>query len=273
MLERFDWKFGVMLMVTVAGVVAGAAVPMWLYRAELFSKALVLTVKSSTEIQPQGVSAQDGLDVQVDGKRLEKPSFAVLELVNSGSRPILAADFEGPLKLTVTEPAIVVKARIVRAEPTSLVPRLAVAGGVVEIQPLLLNPNDTVQLSVVTANEVPKFRMQARIAGVSDVAVNEVPAGNVRGNSWYRKILGCALFVVYVVCFADFIYSGTRRGVYLWFELYAAVVACFGGLTLFGPAGAADAGWGWSYGYGLALACLVGLPISYLRQRIASLKG
>lgn len=48
MLFRIDWKFLLTLLVTVAS----AVVPVWLWQADLSSKALTLTIKSAANLQP-----------------------------------------------------------------------------------------------------------------------------------------------------------------------------------------------------------------------------
>ena len=80
MLERLDWKFFLTLIIAIASV----AVPVWLWQIDLSSKALTLTVKSIAELQTQGISDLDGVQVLVDGKPLASPFVSVLELSNSG---------------------------------------------------------------------------------------------------------------------------------------------------------------------------------------------
>jgi hypothetical protein len=152
MLKLFDWKFFLMLVFAIAGV----AVPVLLWQLELSSKALTLTIKSTAELQSQGVDALDGVQVLVDGKPLRAPFVSVLELSNSGSKPVVALDFEGPMRISLTAPSEVVKVQLVLAKPPSIEPALTIHEGVVLLQPLLLNPGDVFRFVLVTANGKPE---------------------------------------------------------------------------------------------------------------------
>jgi hypothetical protein len=59
MLDRLDWKFFIMLILTAGGLI----VPIWLWQYDLSSKALTLTIKSTAELQPQGVALSDGIEI------------------------------------------------------------------------------------------------------------------------------------------------------------------------------------------------------------------
>lgn len=160
MLNRFDWKFLLMAAIAIAGI----AIPVWIWQTDLNSKAITLTVKSFAELQPQGISELDGVQLIVDGRPLMLPFVSTLEISNSGSKPIVASDFEGPIRISSTLPSIVVRLRPTSSTPTSLVPALAVADGAVFLQPLRLNPGDVVSLTLITANGDPKFKIHGRIA-------------------------------------------------------------------------------------------------------------
>jgi hypothetical protein len=76
MLNRLDWKF----FLTLVFAISSAVVPVWLWQLDRSSKALTLTIKSTAELQPQGVAALDGVQVLVDGRPLRAPFVSVLEL-------------------------------------------------------------------------------------------------------------------------------------------------------------------------------------------------
>jgi hypothetical protein len=123
--NRYDWKFLLTLLLTLASVVG----PVWLWKADLSSKEIELSIKSVVEIQPQGVDQIKGVQLSVDGKSLSVPFVSSLELSNVGSKPILAADFEGPLGIDVANPAEVVKVQLGQNSPTSLVSRQLLSVG------------------------------------------------------------------------------------------------------------------------------------------------
>ena len=167
MLKKLDWKFGVMLLAAIAGV----AVPVWLWRADLSSRSLHFELVSQTPLQPIEPTTLPGLRLSVDGKDLEVPYLTVIKLTNDGARPIPSSDFEGELELRVKPPSSIARARITELEPQSLEPKLRVDEAAVRLSPLLLNPGDFITITVITAGSKPQFDPRARIAGIPDIPI------------------------------------------------------------------------------------------------------
>jgi hypothetical protein len=161
-----DPKYWLMLAVAVASLL----VPIWLWRADLASKSLDATIISVASLKPtlQGVSSST-IDVVIDGQAIIDPFVTVLELRNSGSRPILQSDFESPLQISLPDDVTLARAYVTLTEPRSIRPQVTPAKKSLSIAPLLLNPSDTVRLTIVTSGGKPEFSAQARIAGIDDV--------------------------------------------------------------------------------------------------------
>jgi len=188
-MPKFDWKYLLGLLVAVAGV--GVAV--W---PELKPHSLKLRVVSQTALQPQEMRAMTDLNLKitVDGVELKSPYLSVLELMNDGTKSIAAGDFESPLELRVEqnllrglfsftvpdkgrfkfgEPPAVVRAAVSGKSPPDLEPVLVSDAKVIKLKPLLLNPKDTITLSIITSGGLPDFKPRARIAGVSAIPVED----------------------------------------------------------------------------------------------------
>ena len=211
MLYRLDWKF----VLTIAITIAGVAVPVWIWQLDLSSKALTLTVKSFAELQPQGVAELDGVQVVVDGKPLLTPFVSVLEISNSGSKPVVASDFEGPIRVSASVPSLIAKVRQTSSTPTSLSPTLTLQDGAVMLQPLLLNPGDVVRFTLVTANGKPKYSARGRIAGVSEISVSDTSIGRETRHQWISKGLATLLLSLYIVNMTEFAFTALRRRTFL----------------------------------------------------------
>ncbi len=229
MLNRFDWKFILALLFTVASIV----VPIWLWQADLSSKALTLTIQSVVEIQPQGVGPLEGIQMFIDEKLLSTPSVSVLELSNTGSRPIVAADFEGPLKITVASPSEIRKVRFGSfRSTTSLEPKINLIEGVVFIQPLLLNPSDVIRLNLVTANARPEYSIHGRIAGVAEITINDAQSTHMLKRYWLKKAITILLLVIYIVNIMEFAYMGIQKRSFMPWALATGLVTGLGGILL-----------------------------------------
>lgn len=228
MLNRLDWKFLLTIIITIAGV----AVPVWLWQLDISSKALTLTVKSTADLQPQGIAELDGIQILVDGKPLSTPIVSVLELSNSGSRPVLASDFEGPIQISATLPASIAKAQQMPSTPPSLMPALALTEGVVLLQPVLLNPGDVVRFTLVTANGKPHFSARARIAGVSDVSVSDATIGRETRRYWLGRGVATLLLALYMVNTVESAFAVARHRRLKLFSFATGLITLSGALLI-----------------------------------------
>lgn len=161
----FDWKFWAMLAVTVAA----AAIPVWIWQVDLNSKALQVNVRSVSELV-KGVDSRLELKVSQGDSVLKNPVLSVIEIVNQGGRPILAAEFEGPLVIDLGRQVIVKTASLGKSQPGNLRPAFEIAGSSVSVKPLLINAGDRFEVSILHEG-LPIFSADARIAGVQQVSV------------------------------------------------------------------------------------------------------
>lgn len=225
---RFDWKFFLTLAITIASV----AVPVWLWQIDLKSKALSLTVKSTAELQPKGIDSLDGIQLSMDGKALESPYVSVLEFSNSGSRPIVTTDFEGPIRISTEGTSRLVKVRTTSSNPPSLEPALSLAEGVVLLQPLLLNPGDTVRITAVAAGAKPAFTARARVVGVTEINVIDAQVGRETKWYWLGRAVTTLLLTLYFVNVMEFVSAGLRRRIFLPRSLATGGIAALGSAML-----------------------------------------
>jgi hypothetical protein len=189
---RFDWKFWVVLVATLAGVL----VPVWLWRADLDARSLHFRKLSQTSLQPPDTAKALDLRVSVGGAELQAPYLTVFELVNDGARPVPATDFESPLEIASKNKAEIVRTSITGAKPADLAPSLSVEAGALKIKPMLLNPGDSVTIAVLTTKEEPIFTSRARIAGVRTVPIVDVQGKAMSpGRIAFTLIAGLLCFV------------------------------------------------------------------------------
>ena len=161
----FDWKYLVMLLLAVAGV----AVPVWLWKFDLTAKSLQFRVVSQTSLAPDVSGNLSGLSVTMNGLALEQPYLTLMQLENNGSKPIPTADFESGPELQIDTGKRFVNVEVTKAKPSALVAALKIESTRVTVQPLLLNPGDTLSFAILSSGGKPTFESRARVAGVSEV--------------------------------------------------------------------------------------------------------
>jgi hypothetical protein len=154
--------------------VGGIAVPIWLWQADLNARSLALTVVHTISLLPMENVAPGRLELSIDGQPLASPYFSLIEVENTGKRPIAAADFEGPIEIRVASGQTIARARVTESIPGDLEAKLVTEREKLLIHPLLLNPGDRLIIGVITSGSPPKYSTRARIAGVTSAAINDV---------------------------------------------------------------------------------------------------
>lgn len=186
-----DWKF---ILTFLAGI-AGVAVPIWLWQADLAAKSVSATITSSISLSPSEKESPAELEISIEGRRLIAPHLTVVELRNDGSKPISATDFEGPIEIKVESPASFAKARISSRSPTDLEAQLNMESQRIMLQPLLLNPKDSLRIAAVTSGAPPKFSSKIRIAGVSSASLLDA-SGKRKASALHWLVLGISLLLL-----------------------------------------------------------------------------
>jgi hypothetical protein len=166
---KLDWKFFLGTVVAVAGIAA----TIYVWRADLSSKAVTVRTVSRTALQPQQASGVQGLRVLIDNNQLMSPWLVVVEVKNTGIRPISASEFESPLEITAGTDSTIIRAQLTSTAPRDIQPRIAVEQGTLKISPLLLNPDDTITIAAIADRGAPTISARSRIAGVSSITVQD----------------------------------------------------------------------------------------------------
>ena len=223
---RFDWKYLLGIVLTIASVVT----PVYLWKSDLQAHDLSLRLISSSSLQPLASSEIYDVKMSVNGVQLVSPYFSTFELTNNGSKPILSSDFESPIEFFGSRDLTFVTARIDLSDPREIPAKISVDANRVSIAPFLSNPGDKVIFSVITSGAVPVINPKARIAGVKKLVIEE-PSTD-RGSTFR---LGFQFLVSFIALTTYFSFSWIlpRRKVILLdrrFVLVTAAICGCGGI-------------------------------------------
>ena len=263
-LMQLDWKFFTTLLIGIAGV----GVPVWLWLADIDAKSLSLNVVSTAGIASPTIGERTNVVVTIDGVATDNPFVSVLELHSDGRRPIAAADFEGPLELTVKPPAVLLSSYIKESTPTDLRPKLTLKAGALFLEPLLLNPGDRFQLTIFTSGQ-PIFTARSRISGIQRVSVIDSGPSRVARRTWAMRGAGTALLAAYFPLSMGAISSARQRRLHV-LQPLAAVSCLVGGLLLIAmpvPSSPIDPLASWPF---LLFGMVVGVLASRIRYRFSA---
>lgn len=146
------------------------------------------TIQSAAQIVGSTLPSQ--VRVTVGGKEARNVYATVIKVANSGARPI-TPDLFAPgtvLRLRLGDRCEVVEQRVVGAVPQDVRERarVTVIPSGVALAPLLLNPDDTVLIQVLTSNCRPQLVPSASIAGITQVSMRD--AGKIK-SEWASRWL------------------------------------------------------------------------------------
>ncbi len=192
--KLFDWKF----IATIVAAIAGLAVPVVLWQSELAAHSLTVRLLSTTALQP--AANIQNLQISLDGQNIDSPYLSSLELINSGSKAVVTADFESPIKIAVNGGAKLVSVQATTTVPKNIPVKLSITPTGAEIAPFLSNPKDIVAFSIITSGGKPSFEARSRIAGISEIGFEDSSTKSIR----YWKPLslasgGILFFLLYAI--------------------------------------------------------------------------
>jgi len=180
-----------MLAVTVAGV----AGPFWLWRADQNAKAISVQLTSQVPLGLTEKNAIPGLQVVIEGTPISEPLLSTVLIENSGDKSIATADFESPLEIRSLNSSAIFGARVSGKSPADIDPVIEWDKQAVRLKPTLLNPRDSITLSVITSGNSPNLSAKARIIGVSTVQMVNSTSPTVNPKRWLLLIAAFAFAV------------------------------------------------------------------------------
>lgn len=129
--------------------------------------------------------AWQDLKYEYKGQAVEEGKIFSLQIHNAGTAVINREDFDSPLKIQIKDKGLILGARVVASEPEELGQEvnLSIDEGGVEIAPLLLNPNDSILIELLTSGETAISKISARISGL--VGIKPKPDNDRMGTTIY----------------------------------------------------------------------------------------
>lgn len=101
---------------------------------------------------------------------IPESTVITVSLTNIGDLPIKSDDFEGNLVFETDNPDDLLEYTANKVFPDSLSPIFKIVGNKLELQPLLLNPADTITLDIFGKNNFKIIKVNARISGVNSIS-------------------------------------------------------------------------------------------------------
>ena len=228
MTSTSGWKFVLSSVIALAGVV----LPIVLWLVDHSSKSIAISVVSSTSLDPTINQPVEGLAFTLDGVALRSPYLSVLHIQNTGTKPVSSSEFESPIEIKSESKSKIVRAEFADASPIDLQPVITVVKNRILVDPLLLNPGDSLKLNVVTSEDRPAFIARSRVAGISQIPVSEKKIKDVASVSWLSDLVGVVLLIIYIAQFLRVVDVYYDRSVIQLWTSFTALASLVGGVLL-----------------------------------------
>lgn len=155
----------------VLGLLA-IAVTVLIFRWQRSRKALTFEVVTFSPLLTVASDVKDKLQITFEGKPVTNLRLLVLRLYNSGNVPIPAMDYERRIELVFDEKAEIIDAAVIETAPDNIRATIDFKSDRVGVDPVLLNPKESMTLRILTTQDRQEFDIDARIIGISNIQKN-----------------------------------------------------------------------------------------------------
>ena len=180
-------------------------VPILLFLSTQSDKSLTYQVISKTELVGTIDSVED-IEIKIRGEIVHNAAIYLLKIHNSGTDPIKPRDFEKPIVVKHTDETIILNVHIKNKSPDNISVNHRIEGSSISIDPLLLNPDDSFEVEVLsTSQEFPII--DSRIAGIKSVEIllpDETKIG--------RKIFLLTISILLLIFYSKSFYHAISKG-------------------------------------------------------------
>jgi hypothetical protein len=113
------------------------------------------------------------LQVSFQGKDIQDATSIILRVYNSGKLAITPNDFVRPIAFMVASNAEIINAEILKMEPENLGAKLSITKNNIELQPLLMNSDDTIDISTIVASFDNNIAVDGRVVDIKMIKLEE----------------------------------------------------------------------------------------------------
>src|SRR5690606_10967548 len=125
---------------------------------------LSLTILSQSLLNVAGESEIEGLKITIDEKEIAEPALIVLKVENDGIIPIRSDDFESDLEIILEGDINLIRASVIQTRPEWIKPSILTKDSIISIASMLLNPNESITVNILTEGLPTLIETRSRIA-------------------------------------------------------------------------------------------------------------
>ena len=161
--------FSLELLIGVLAVIAAITVPLIIYFLQKSKKRLAYEVISDTQLVGIKSEVQNKIKIYYEDKLVENVHLISIKIINNGNQPISISDFAELINIRLGNNTNILTCEVLEQNPKDLDVCVVKIQDSIEIQPLLLNPNDSFTLNILLSNYKRDLEVSARIEGVNKI--------------------------------------------------------------------------------------------------------
>lgn len=161
--------FSLELLIGVLAVIAAITVPLIIYFLQKSKKRLTYEVISDTQLVGIKSEVQNKIKIYYEDKLVENVHLISIKIINNGNQPISISDFAELINIRLGNNTNILTCEVLEQNPKDLDVCVVKIQDSIEIQPLLLNPNDSFTLNILLSNYKRDLEVSARIEGVNKI--------------------------------------------------------------------------------------------------------
>lgn len=144
--------------------------PMWMSIFKDF-KNIEYAVLSESTITGLGMELDDWPEIKIlyKDEELNDAGFIKIKIENNGTLPITKEDFQKPISIEFNKESVVLGYRKVSSYPEELTIEGNIEAYTLTIEPLLLNPDDSITLEIFVKGKIKLESLSGRVTGVNSI--------------------------------------------------------------------------------------------------------
>jgi hypothetical protein len=127
---------------------------------EIITNSALVNVKDDVKSKMQ---------ILFDNKPVNDLRLLIIRIINSGNEPIVKSDYETPINVEFSDKSEVLETDVIKVLPESMKVQIGNKGKAISIEPLLLNPGDSITIKILLTNLHGNLNVFCRIAGVKEI--------------------------------------------------------------------------------------------------------
>lgn len=143
------------------------------YRSQRNVRQLEYIVLQSAAVLDTTISTL--LSVAFRGTEVKQPSVAIMRIVNTGNKSILSSEIHAPMAIVLAGTQRIVASVVTCAKPAGLEVTTEIEGDRVVLSKTLINPEDLIEVQILSAGRPTDISFQARISDLEPKRRYQLP--------------------------------------------------------------------------------------------------